>query len=218
MIITSGESNVLVAMDNDYSLFDAKITHPNIVRTFGYSIENTIISVDSIRKSIRSLGKIPNRSISRQEILDWLNGFSEKIEPLLIYDIGNYTQEYGCIVAGSNCSRFMKTKVSDVVCENKIDRFIKSLEFSITEKETKEFTSLLKDHGFGILDMIRGHFLFSAVHRYIFASIKRIRSKTSISVDSLFSTLLLSFEQLFDENHLHYEYYKSAISNISVIA
>ncbi len=216
--IVSGKTNVLVAIDNDYSIFDVNIIHPNIVRTYGYSIENTIISADSIIKSISSLGKIPNRSINRQEILDWLNSLSNKIEPLLIYDIENHVQEHGCVVAGINCSRFMKTQSSDLVCEKKVDQFINDLEFSITDDRAKEVISQLKDNDLKILDMLRGHFIFSAVHRYIVLYIKRIRSKISISTDSMFSTLILSFEQLFDIKHPHYEYYKSAISNIPVIA
>jgi len=216
--IVSGKTNVLVAIDNDYFIFDVNITHPNIVRTYGYSIENTIISADSIIKSIRSLGKIPNRSINRQEILDWLNELSDKIEPLLVHDIENHIQGHGCVVAGSNCSRFMKTQSSDLICDKKVDLFINDLEFSITDNRAKEVISKLKDHELNILDMIRGHFIFSAVHRYIVSYIKRIRSKISISIDSMFSTLILSFEQLFDKKHPHYEYYKSAISNIPVIA
>ncbi len=215
--IVSGKTNVLVAIDHDYSIFDANITHPNIIRTYGYSIENTIISVDSIIKSIRSLGKIPNKSINRQEILDWLNEFSDTIEPLLVYDIENHIQGHGCVVAGSNCSRFMKTQSSDLICDKKVDKLINGLEFSITDDRAKEIILQLKDHELSVLDMIRGHFIFSAVHRYIVAYIKRIRQKISISIDSMFSTLILSFEQLFDEKHSHYAYYKSAISNIPVI-
>ena len=215
--IVSGESKVIVAMDNDYSLFDNIVTHPSILRTFGYSIENTIISVNTIKKSIRSLGKIQNKEINLDEITLWLDDFLEKIKLLFIHDICNFVQKYGTAVAGCNCARFMKSNSSDMISQNKLEEYINNLEFNISDDEIINVGSKLQEHGFKFSDIVRGHFLFSAIHRYIVTYIKRKRSKISISVESMFSTLMLSFEQLFDEDHLHFAHYKESIENVSIV-
>lgn len=216
--IISGELNVLVAMDSDYSLFSEHVVHPNIVRTFGYSIENSLITPEIIKKAIRTLSKIPSRYINDQEISEWLSQFIKKIELLFIYDLENDIQGHGCPVAGNNCSKFMTSQKSSSVCGKKVGNLINSLTFSLSEQQVNNIFIKWQNVNRESKDVIRGHFIFSAVYKYVVEFVKRHCSKISVSIDAMLSTFVLSFEQLFDERHSHHDYYKKVIAKIETIA
>ncbi len=135
----------------------------------------------------------------------------------MVHDIENNIQGLGCSVVGNNCSQFMTSNKSSSVCDKKVGNQINDLEFSLSEQQVKDITTKWQDLNREPKDVIRGHFIFSAVYKYAIEFIKRYRPKKSISIDVMFSTFLLSFEQLFDEKHSHHNYYMTAIKEIKII-
>ena len=214
--IVANRLNIIVALDRDYSYFDQIIMHPNILYTYGYSIENSIVTINSIKKTIQSLGRISQRMVDKDEISKWLNELGIKIEPILMHDICNYVNKYGCKVAGNNCARFMKSRTSYNICDAKVSGFINSLSFSITSKERTKYNKVIRNIGLSVLEAIRGHFLVTAVHKFVDSYLKELSVKASISNESLFAAMILSFENTFNKEHPHYVYYKKSLANVSV--
>lgn len=215
--IIGGKLDIIVAFDRDYSYFDEQIVHTNVLYTYGYSIENSIVTVETVQKSIQSLGRISRKMIDKDEISSWLGDLEISIKPILMHDICNYVNKHGCKVANNNCSRFMSSKSSDKICDRKVSDFINSLTFSITSREQSKYARVVKIYGLSVLDAIRGHFLFTAVHRFIALYLKKLDIKASISNESLFSSMMLSLENTFSHKHPHYEYYKTSLENVVIV-
>ncbi|BEE18489.1 hypothetical protein VAWG006_27420 [Aeromonas enteropelogenes] len=99
--IISGElSSVIVACDSDFTLFEQYKSHPKIIRTFGHSIENTLISEQTITKVIQSLGRIPNKNVPKEDILNWLNHIDSSTYKLTMLEIFNYVNKCGLSILG----------------------------------------------------------------------------------------------------------------------
>jgi len=62
-LIHSNEAEYIVAMDSDYDDFSGFDYHPNILRTYGYSIENTMVSRESICKILKTIARLPNKEV-----------------------------------------------------------------------------------------------------------------------------------------------------------
>jgi len=215
--IIAGKLHIVVAFDRDYSFFDKQIVHANVLYTYGYSIENSIVTIETIQKSIQSLGRISRKMVDKDEISSWLGDLEKSIEPILMHDICNYVKKHGCKVASNNCSRFMSSKSSHKICDRKVNDFINSLTFSVTSRERSKYARTVKSYGLSILDAIRGHFLFTAVHRFIVLYLKKLDIKVSISNESLYAAMMLSLENTFSNKHPHYEYYKASLENVVAV-
>ncbi|MDQ2044859.1 DUF4435 domain-containing protein [Pseudoalteromonas sp. 20-92] len=213
-----GKLQGVIACDSDFEILKGNLRNPNIIRTYGYAIENSLICPSTILKVIRSVGKISAKNIPSQELGVWLSYFTRIMKNLVIYDVHNELNGLGISVVGDNCSKFLKSKKSHDVCEIKVNEFIANIGFSVSQNEIDTIINLIGEIPRDFSDFIRGHFLFSAVSKFISASIKQINSKVSISNDALFGSLLLAFENNFDEEHKHYNYYSDAIKNLSIAA
>lgn len=213
-----GKLQCIIACDSDFEIIKGRTSNSNIIRTFGYSIENSIICPSTILKVIRSVGKISSKNTPAQELSTWLNCFTQIMNNLVIYDIHNELNGLGISVVGDNCSRFFKSQKSYEVCEAKVNNFIANIGFSVCQNEMENIKNLIGEIPRDLSDFIRGHFLFSAVSKFISVSIKQINSKASISNDALFGLLTLAFEKNFNTEHKHYNYYDNAIKNASIAA
>ena len=214
--VLTGKLSAVIAIDLDLTFWDKEIEHPNILQTYGYSIENTLICGETIREVICSIGRISYREISIEECANWLREIEKTIKPLVVFDIENYTQGHGLPVVGDNCARFWKGKKSLHICDRKISTYLDNLTIEISEERFSEIDELLIKNHFKSCDIIRGHFLLSAVMQFVRITIQKAQRKISISNDSLFGALVLAFKIFFDEEHPHYMHYQNAILRVSV--
>jgi hypothetical protein len=214
--IFKGKLNSIVAMDADYSLFEKEIMHPNILKTYGYSIENTIISVESLKDVIRSIGKIPRGDMSIKECPKWIDDINSKIESLVIFDLENHIKGHGISIVGDNCSRFLKSKSSPKICEKKVSSFIEKLGFDISDEDVERIRNKVLEKYNNFTDIVRGHFLFSTALSFVTKTIKKTGSKVSVSKEAMFGALLLAFEKAFDGKHPHYAHYETLIVNVDI--
>ncbi|WP_017299560.1 DUF4435 domain-containing protein [Nodosilinea nodulosa] len=212
--IANGELNAIVAMDTDFSILGRLPEHSNILLTYGYSIENTIISSSSVRIALKNIARLSSKSIPIEVCNQWIEGLHTSTDTLVLYDMVNYLDASGVCVVGDNCSRFLKSKTSVEICDNKILDFIRKLGLILDEERKSVLEEQLRNLGRTLRDFIRGHFLFSAAHCFISNYIKTHKSPVSLSREALYSNLLLSFQQIFDNKHPHYNYYESIINKI----
>lgn len=215
--INNGTLKSIVACDSDLTFFnDNNITHKHIIRTFGYSIENTFIHPQNIHRAIKTVARIPAKAISIEDIKSWLSDFYLHIRKLVKLDIFNYQKGLGKVVMVDNATRFMKSSTSSFICGNKINAYIDKIMPNLQEYDESLIDKEIQNRGLNLNALVRGHFLFSAIARYVSCFIKSSGRKVNVSNDSLYSILLLSFDRIFDKKHPEYDYYSSALTNIDL--
>lgn len=213
--IKRNETNIIVACDSDLRYFSGDNgEHSNIIKTYGYSIENTFVTEKTLLRAIKTLGKISARDIPGINCAAWLEDFNHKIKKLICLDIHNFQSDRGISVVGDNSDRFMKSKNSSELCQNKIDDFINSLPQDFRDVNTENICNLIHPEMSSINYWVRGHFLFSASLRYVIIYLRSIGKKVSVSNDSFYSNLMNSFESIFNDSHEQYDHYKRQVDII----
>ncbi|MEE9437549.1 MAG: DUF4435 domain-containing protein [Saprospiraceae bacterium] len=213
--IISGEITAIVACDGDYSYAEEFPDHNNILRSYGHSIENSMICEQSIKKVIRSLGRVSHKSINEKLIDDWMYQLFETTRQLVVYDFANHILQSGKSVIGNNCARFMTSQKSSKFCPNKISNFIMELDIELDSDLEKNIIENISNAGRDIPDFIRGHFIFSATLRYVISYLSKIEKSIQISSDAFFGSLMMAFESAFTSKHKHYEYYNNSVCRIT---
>ncbi|RJG00915.1 DUF4435 domain-containing protein [Noviherbaspirillum sedimenti] len=212
--IESGELRALVARDSDLLPFISKpSSSPQILYTFGYSIENTLYTVETIYPLAKSWCKSPK--VTNDECQTWLNEFSNKFMPLVHLDIANALGDAGVNTIGDNCTKFMTSQSSATPCPAKITRHVEATKIQLDEKFIAEASSALGVDANRIISFIRGHFLQSAVIKFLVNKANSYGKKVTISADSLYAAALANFGNTFVPTHPHYNHY--ATSSINAI-
>lgn len=209
--IYENEAEYFLAMDSDFDrVFDVE-KHPAIIRTCGYSIENTLICKESICRIIRNLARIPKRNVPYEACEEWLTDLNEKIKDIVLSDVVNTKEELGLSVVPDSSERFMKSANSPYISNEKISDFVERLGIYKVEKFTPEIENLdIKRIVY--LDAIRGHFLFSAVMKFVKIKTRSLGKNVSVSKDMLYSNLVSVFESVFNRDHPHYDFYKNELA------
>ena len=211
-LINLGKLDAIVAMDRDYDFLETQNSHANILRTYGYSIENSLVSSTTIRYVIEHLARVSRQKCQAIEVDAWLDGFCAIASDLIIHDIGNYLISGAEEVAGDNCARFMKTQKSPELSASKIDRHLNTLHFSVTELQGDLIVEKMSVAHLSIRDVVRGHFLFSAVYRFVVFAVEQLRGRVTISIDALLGVFMMAFRVTFSDSHAHHQYYKESIA------
>jgi hypothetical protein len=176
-----------VATDSDHSDFlDGIHYHSKVLRTYGYSIENSMYNSTSLEKIISKLCR--KRVSVVPEINTWKHDFTESIKKLIVYDIANHKFNKKITVLGDSCSRFLKSKNSYEVSTSKIDEFINEIKSSFSDDEINEVESLIGNSPKNNWFHIKGHFLSLAVRNLILYQVKKnIGKKVIFNNEHLYS-------------------------------
>lgn len=212
--VISGQATYLIAMDSDFDKFTSQKHHANIISTFGYSIENTIITGSVLDKVLRTVCKVQDCDMPKNLSKEWLYELEKKVTPLILYAITNNKQKLGYAIIPDNSDRFMKSPKSCEICEQKINSYLDNLPIEISEEQQVNIYTTLDLQRLSFLDVIFGHFLMSAAFRLIKVKTEELRTNIPISREMFFSSLFLAFESLFDPTHPHYDYYKTCLDSI----
>ncbi len=210
--VVSGDLQAFIARDSDYSSLDgSQFNHSRVLYTYGHSIENSLISKNSILACIRSIGRLSIRDVSEKDCETWLANFHKTIEDILSLDICLHRQNASKGVLSANCEKFMVKKGSPELSGSKIEAVKQTENFVSFSREISSLKTTLIGQSRTLADFLRGHFLFSVVLRYVNSSIKTLGSKTKSTNNDLFGALLMDFSKTFDKSHDHYAHYHSSI-------
>jgi hypothetical protein len=215
-ILKENNSRFIVATDLDYSFFiEEGLNHSNVITTYGHSIENTLIQKSSIIEIVENSSDInKGRIISLYE--DFYENINSIIGSLLHIDIFCSENNIKSII-GKNVGKFAKSKKTYCICDKKIITHKSSIDIP-NELECKENLNFrLASLRFTSLDLINGHFLLSSLLRFVVINSEGFRESLKFSSDSLLTTLLISFKNIFDSDHPHYSFYQSEVSKIENI-
>lgn len=216
-ILETSNVDYIIAKDADYlHIIGGENRLKQTIVTPGHSIENSLICPETIKKCIQNSGRISAREININDIRQWLISFCEAFKELLLLDIGNEATSLGLHVMGSNCSQFMSDENPDNPCNIKIDRKKSSI-IKTAARSGLNYEQTLVEKGIELPDCIRGHFIFSGVLSYINKQISEKGNKKNISNQHLFSSLISNFENIFTEEHRHYNIYRTQVERAFVV-
>lgn len=209
--------NIIIACDSDFTALNTSNTlDKRIIKTPGHSIENTFINESGVYKAIKTLGKLPQKTMNEINITVWKDDFYSKMEPLIKLDIYNYIYNKGIAVIGDNADRFMKSKKSNIICEQKISTYQQSILGKFGIESQSEIDSALNITPIDYRKWLRGHFLFSAIHRLVSTTAEKSGKSISLSYESLYSNLMNTFEMSFTEGHADFNHYRDKIGAIDL--
>lgn len=205
----NSESTYLIAMDSDYDQLSNELNNKEVMLTYGYSIENTLITPSVIQDLIVTHSKVQKDSVDIEKIKVWLEEFENAVEPLLAADILNRNRKVTSEqVIPDNSTRFYDNG-SLVPQSHKINEYLVQHGFVLNELFCRE-----QIQQFTIFEITKGHFVFSSVYNFIKKQIDSYREKSvSISNESFYSFCISSFKNSFNNNHPHYKYYKDMVSH-----
>jgi hypothetical protein len=189
--IIDDNATIIVACDCDHSPFilDYKYNNLRIIKTYGYSIENTMYCIHNIEQSIKRYAK--TRKSFHPKINEWYNKFAILSKDLLKYDIANIRFSKGTRILGDKCNRFLKSEDSIDLSPIKINHYLSKILSRFTEEEIQECTDLIDADERELRYLIKGHFLTNGVINLIKQVVlQETGIKVSISIDSLYSLMV----------------------------
>jgi len=140
--IYENNAEFYVAIDSHHSAFlDDKLNHPQIFKTYGYSIENSMYNSASIELIISRLSR--KRVNLDSTLNEWMAEFVKSTHSLLIYDIANEKYGKGICIFGKSSVRFLKSSHSPYISEQKITAFLNSQKDQFSKKEISSTKKLL---------------------------------------------------------------------------
>lgn len=210
--IDSGQLYAIAARDADFlSIQGLTSTNPRVIYTFGHSIENSLYTSSSINQLVRLWCK--SSRIAIEECTKWLNDFAETVKILVYLDVANSIAAAGLQTLGENCSRYMVSTTSAAACAIKIGVAAEGISAKIPSGILTSASISVGLDSAGVLKYMRGHFLASAVHRYVVNKAKSHGKKVSISSESLYAAAIVQFARTLDGEHPHKDHYiKSALT------
>lgn len=212
--IEDGEAEYLLALDSDYDAISGIEFNQAIIRTYGHSIENTLICAETLCKSLKTLLRLSKKEAPLEICNQWMNDVEEAVSYFVACDIVNHMEGLGLSVIPDSSDRFMKSKNSCDLCGEKIKEYLDDLSAQLEESRALNQRDRISSSSFTFLDILRGHFLFSAAMRFLKIQAKRVGKNISISKDMFYLTMITVFEGLFDTRHRHYSHYKEQIEAI----
>lgn len=161
-IVDSG-AEFYVATDNDHNNFLEDITvHPNIIRTYGYSIENSMYY--SYHEIENTISKFCRKKVDiSSDFNKWINDFSTSVRDLIILDIANHKFKKGICIFGDNCYKFLKNQKSYEICNQKTENFIASVKSNFSDEEIEIVENLINQTNKELWFHIKGHFITHAI-------------------------------------------------------
>lgn len=204
--IMSGDLDAIAARDSDFmSVAGVAPSHPKIVYTYGYSIENSLYVESAVLQLVRSWAKSPLVTID--ECKAWLRELATAIGPLVHLDAANAISAAGMATIGDNCTRYMTSVNSATICPKKIAAAVEDIQAKIPEIALRQAQAFVGSEPSAVISNLRGHFLTSAVHRYIVKRSKDFGRKVSISAESLYAAAIAHFINTLETSHPHREHY-----------
>jgi len=186
--IIEEDAKIIVACDCDHSPFlsEDKYSNPRIVRTYGYSIENSMYCANNLNHVIKRYAK--SRKDYKREIIEWYEMFCESCSILVFYDVANHRFSKGTKVLGNKCNRFLTSPHSSKISKANVSSYLETIKHNFSGEEIEECVSLVSNDNRGLQFLIKGHFLTNGVINFIKEKVRReTGDNITLNLDSLYS-------------------------------
>lgn len=188
--VIHNKATFVVACDCDFTCyFSDQPKHVRIVRTYGYSIENTLYCSQILDLVAQKLSRSRD---SHKEIIDkYISYFENDNRRLIIFDLANKLNAKGIQLECENCCRFLKSSNSPYVDEAKLEAHLKKFVSNFSLKELEEAESLIGLDPRPKISIMRGHFVTHAAINWIKAAILKKHSKhQKLSLETLYLSVI----------------------------
>jgi len=214
--IISGEIDAVVARDADLTHFvGPQIKHPRILYSYGYSIENSLYTNSTIKTLSESWSKTDR--VGLDTCVAWWDELLTALTPLIELDVANALAKTGVETIGDNCTRFMLSRSSHLPCPDRIGAHVSALKATIAEAPVEAAKEIINNDAEVKSRLLRGHFLATAIMKFIVKIASKYGKKISLSSESLYAAAIVHFENAVRTmRHQHYEYYKSIVSGLEL--
>lgn len=184
---------------------------PRVIYTYGYSIENTLYTDAAVSQIVKlwCKGKAANHN---EECSNWMRAFHEGVTALTTYDAANFLYDCGVLVTGESFTRFAKNANSPELDAEKLKDHIKKISQTISDEMLQSAAKQAKKAGKPTSAWVRGHFLASAVLKFISSRIKTVGLANKISYDALYTNAVQVLDTSFgNKQHPHFQHYDSSV-------
>lgn len=157
---------IIVACDSDYNYILERIKrHPQVIYTYGYSIENSMYCPKSLNNTVRKLVRSNNTYTDKAE--SWMTSFCEEAKELIVFDLANEKYGKGMKIMGDNCARFLTKNGSCQLSQSKVKRQLNGFNRHFTVAEIQKCKRIIDNTSKPLSAIVRGHFLTTAVLNWL---------------------------------------------------
>jgi len=215
--IISEDLNIIVARDSDYKVLTENLPkHERIITTYGYSIENTLFIAESVVEITKLWIKDNNFPNSNYD--EWINDFSSHLKELIYFDVANDCYDLYLDVIGDNCTRYMKTQSCSNIDLIKINKHKNKLKPCFCDEQVSQVSDLINKSDRELWEIIRGHFLQSAILKFISSHVDKKGLRFNMSHDALYTNAIQQLKNTFNDDHKHFEFYFQSITPLIQVA
>lgn len=207
--ISSNEMAAIAARDADFLRVAGKcVSFPRVLYTYGYAIENSVYSTEIIHQMVRAWCKSSKIDSARCDV--WLSSLGAEFSELVALDIANFLSDAGVAVLDNNCTRFMEGQSSADPCRAKIALHESAVREQLSARAIKKGRTAVSATVSAPVDNLRGHFLATAVLKFLLSTAKSLNKKITVSADSMYAAAIAHFSRALDKAHPHRQYYLQA--------
>lgn len=186
----------IVAKDADYSCYLNNVNaHPLIVCTLSHSIECVMYCPYNVNACLKRLARTLNDYLAeiQQKYTDFYNDAKE----LVVYDIANNIDGFGCSVCGDSCIPFLESNHSLKISTEKRDQFLHGISTNFTQESLDKARQLISNDKRELRQIAKGHFQTSFVVNLLKKLCSQITQgkAPTISNDALFALLIKCFPE-----------------------
>lgn len=208
--IVSEDLKVLAARDADFLICcNQYVSDPRVIYTYGHSIENTLYTEAAVAQIARFWCRDKGPDI-KKETSKWMEVFHRNVEGLAAYDAANFLHDCGLSVAGDNVAKFAHRTRDHEIDPQKIQKHLALLTVTISDDMRHEAVAHSNQIGRAVSSWIRGHFLASAVLKFVSSRAKAVGLKGQVSYEALYVGAMQFLESSLNPVHPHYEHYKES--------
>lgn len=214
-MISSNEIVAVVARDADFKvLLDQHTVHPNVLHTYGYSIENSMFVDATIHRAVSLLCR--TKLITLAHCRDWLTGFVQGTTSITRVAIANKLHNLGLCVFPTSAMRVLADNNANVVDNAKVEAHLLPSLAACTDEILAEVDAEIEGSNRHVGDLLQGHLLSSAVLQYIRGHMKTYRSSSVLSTDALYAVAIQVLATELGKAHPHRTHYAESVAGIEV--
>lgn len=187
--IVAEDARIVVGRDCDHLPFtSARCSHPRVVYTYGYSIENTMYCPFALNRATKKACR--DRKVRLPLIEAFFDEFCHRSEELLILDVANARFGKGIEVIGDNCCRFLVGSRSIALSQTKISAHLQVIRPKFTGKQLSKSRQLCRKDRRTLRHKIKGRFLTHAVRNFVKKQMRQAKKKDTFSLETLYQSLV----------------------------
>ncbi len=203
--IVEADASICVCRDLDFlDLAQASLTHPRVLYTYGYSIENTLCNADTLSLATRALLKTVEDM--RPAFEAWATELEEAIKPLIVLDVAFRLKALGITVPLNNVHMYTGGQGKHLPMQAKVKEQCEALCAHLASEDIEDAASKLDRSQKRLAHHVRGHFLLSCALAMISQDIRKKKASRNLPTDTFFALLLTSFDlsHLTPQEQAHY--------------